>query len=130
MDWTRPTTQLLGRFQPWHKGHTELFKRALSKTGQVVILLREQDGSDKNPYTFEDRSRYCISALEAEGFTYDKDFIIVRVPNVTHITYGRDVGYKIEQETLDSQIESISATKIREERMRQSGLYMWDEHDS
>lgn len=129
MDWTRPTTQLLGRFQPWHQGHTELFKRALSKTGQVVILLREQDGTEKNPYTFEDRSRYCINSLEAEGFVYDKDFIIVRVPNITHITYGRDVGYKIEQETLDKEIESISATKIRQERMSQVGLYMFDEQD-
>ena len=35
------------------------------------------------------------------------------VPNITNITYGRDVGYKIEQEKLPSDIESISATKIR-----------------
>lgn len=113
MDWTRPTTQLLGRFQPWHQGHTELFKRAISKTGQVVILLREQDGSEKNPYTFEERSRYCIEALEKEGYKYDKDFTVIRVPNISHITYGRDVGYKIEQESLDKEIESISATEIR-----------------
>jgi len=35
------------------------------------------------------------------------------VPNVTNITYGRDVGYKIEQETFDEKITAISATKIR-----------------
>ena len=65
MDWTKPTTQLLGRFQPWHQGHTELFKRALSKTGQVVILLREQDGTDSNPFTTEQRVNFIKEALSA-----------------------------------------------------------------
>ena len=37
------------------------------------------------------------------------------VPNIVNITYGRDVGYKIEQEHFDKSIESISATKIRNE---------------
>jgi len=40
-------------------------------------------------------------------------FEIMYMPNITHITYGRDVGYKIEQEHLDKEIESISATDIR-----------------
>ena len=35
------------------------------------------------------------------------------VPNIVNITYGRDVGYKIEEETFDIQTSSISATKIR-----------------
>jgi hypothetical protein len=36
------------------------------------------------------------------------------VPNVTHICYGRDVGYSIEEIKLPSKVEEISATKIRE----------------
>ena len=36
----KPTTQMLGRWQPWHDGHTELFKRALAETGQVCIMIR------------------------------------------------------------------------------------------
>ena len=32
----KPTTQMLGRWQSWHDGHTELFKRALAETGQVM----------------------------------------------------------------------------------------------
>ena len=38
------------------------------------------------------------------------------VPNITHITYGRDVGYKIEREHLDADIEAIRATNIRQEQ--------------
>ena len=44
---------------------------------------------------------------------YDKDYVIIHVPNIVNITYGRDVGYKIEKETLDDEIERISATDIR-----------------
>jgi hypothetical protein len=36
------------------------------------------------------------------------------VPNIVNITYGRDVGYKIEQEVFNDEIHSISATKIRQ----------------
>ena len=47
---------------------------------------------------------------------YDMEtFEILEVPNIVNITYGRDVGYKIEQERLDADIEAISATKIRDE---------------
>ena len=34
-------------------------------------------------------------------------------PNIVNITYGRGVGYKIEQEHLGEEIEKISATEIR-----------------
>ena len=36
-DTKNPTVLLLGRWQPWHDGHLALFKRAISKTGQVRI---------------------------------------------------------------------------------------------
>ena len=35
-DWKKPTVQMLGRWQPWHQGHQELFKRCVEKTGQVI----------------------------------------------------------------------------------------------
>ena len=114
MDRHKETTQMLGRFQPWHQGHTELFKRAISKTGQVVILLREQDGTEKNPFTLEQRKEQIVEELKKEGYEYNNNYEIINVPNITHITYGRDVGYKIEQEHFDKDIEEISATKIRE----------------
>ncbi len=106
MDRRKPTVQMLGRYQPWHQGHTELFKRAHRKTGQVVIMVRDT-GEE-----FYDQS-VIIGELFNHGFEYDKDYIIMMVPNITNITYGRDVGYKIEKETLPTEIESISATKIR-----------------
>jgi len=35
------------------------------------------------------------------------------VPNITHVFYGRDVGYVVERIVLDDKIESISATHLR-----------------
>ena len=42
------------------------------------------------------------------------------VPNIVNITYGRGVGYILEEEIFDESIESISATKIRK-KMRDEG---------
>lgn len=46
---------------------------------------------------------------------YQGMYEIQIVPNIVNITYGRDVGYKIEQEEFTDDITSISATKIRKQ---------------
>jgi hypothetical protein len=52
--------------------------------------------------------------LHKQLVDYAGQIIFNIVPNIVNITYGRDVGYKIEQEQFDKEIEDISATKIRE----------------
>ena len=106
MDNRRPTVQMLGRFQPWHTGHTELFKRAFEKTGQVAIMIRDTGEENHNRLDM-------LQKLKDEGFHYGKDYIVIDVPNIVNITYGRDVGYTISEERFDKEIEDISATKIR-----------------
>ena len=118
-DSKKPTVLLLGRWQPWHEGHLALFERALAKTGQVVIQVRDVEGSsggdgqDDNPFSYEEISKDIVEKLLSSGYKINEDFVIQLVPNITNITYGRGVGYSIEQESFDSDIESISATKIR-----------------
>ena len=110
-DWQQPTAQLLGRYQPWHAGHRALFERAFQKEGQVVIMVRDCQGwNDSNPFDFEQVAAGIRRDLDP---LYQGQYEIIRVPNITRITYGRDVGYKIEQEVFDDNIHSISATKIR-----------------
>ena len=109
----KPTVQMLGRWQPWHDGHTELFKRAHAKTGQVCIMIRDMPEDENNPYSIEQRRNNIIAGLLDEGFLLDEDYTIMVVPNIVDITYGRNVGYSITQEQLDKEIESISATQIR-----------------
>jgi nicotinamide mononucleotide adenylyltransferase len=113
MDWKKSTTCLIGRFQPWHGGHQALFERALSKTGQVCIMVRNTEGLDKNnPFDFEFVKSKINEALLPK---YESKYEIILIPNITHLTYGRDVGYKIEQEVFDEVTHSISATNIRKE---------------
>ena len=112
----QPTTQMLGRFQPFHPGHKALFERALAKHGQVALLVRDMPRSESNPWAVEE----ICENLEIELAEYAGKFRCYPMPNIMNITYGRDVGYKIEQETFDDATHNISATKIREQ-MRKDG---------
>ena len=125
-DWKKPTVQMLGRWQPWHIGHQELFKRCIKKTGQVVIQVRDVEGAsggegqDDNPFSWEDVCKNIESNLLKDGYKKGIEYEIMLVPNITNITYGRGVGYVFEEETFDEEISSISATKIRSE-LREKG---------
>jgi adenylylsulfate kinase len=110
-DWKKETVQMLGRWQPWHEGHRALFERALAKTGQVVIQIRDCQGwQGSNPFEIEKVTKFIRRDLDP---LYQGQYAIQVVPNIVNITYGRDVGYKIEQETFDEAVTNISATKIR-----------------
>lgn len=110
-DWRKETALLLGRYQPWHAGHRALFERAIAKTGQVVIQIRDCQGwNDSNPFNFQQVKAFIMRDLDPH---YQGQYEIILVPNIVNITYGRDVGYKIEQEVFDDSIHSISATNIR-----------------
>ncbi len=120
-DWKKPTVQMLGRWQPWHDGHQELFKRCVAKTGQVIIQVRDVqgssggDGQDDNPFDWDEVCKNIEAGLQKDNFRRGYDYEIMLVPNVVNITYGRGVGYKFEEESFSKEITSISATKIRKE---------------
>jgi len=108
-DYKKPTAQMLGRWQPFHKGHFELFKKMLEKTGQVCIMVRDMPVSENNPFDFET----IKNNIEKELEEYKGKFEIIKVPNITYIGYGRKVGYEIEEIILPEDIQKISATEIR-----------------
>ena len=126
-DWKKPTVEMLGRWQPWHDGHIELFKRALQKTGQVCIMYRDVGGSDAgidgqadNPFQFEEVKENIIEGLSKHGYEEGKEYVVIKVPNIVDISYGRGVGYSFTAHDLGEEIHAISATKIRKE-MRKKG---------
>ena len=121
-DWKKPTVEMLGRWQPWHDGHTELFKRALQKTGQVCIMYRDVggadagvEGQDDNPFQFEEVKEKIIEGLSRHGYQEGKEYIVIKVPNIIDVSYGRGVGYSFTEHDLGKQIHEISATKIRKD---------------
>ena len=40
MDYSKPTAQMLGRWQPFHDGHLELFKKILESYLKIGILQK------------------------------------------------------------------------------------------
>ena len=126
-DWKKPTVQTLGRWQPWHEGHQELFKRCIAKTGQVIIQVRDVqgasggDGQEDNPFNWESVCKNIENGLIKDGYKRGLEYEIMLVPNITNITYGRGVGYVFEEEVFDKSITDISATKIRQ-KLREDGV--------
>ena len=132
-DYQKPTTQMLGRWQPWHDGHTELFKRALAETGQVCIMVRDVGGivgtdagagrtaeQNDNPFGEIQVIENIEAGLAKEGFNNGYEYIIICVPNIVDISYGRGVGYTFTEHDLGKEIHGISATKIRA-KLREEG---------
>lgn len=129
-DFKKPTAQMLGRWQPWHDGHTELFKKALKEVGQVCIMVRDVPsdteanervpGQNDNPFNFPQVLTQINSGLKEHGYKEGREYIIIHVPNIVDISYGRGVGYTFTQHDLGEAIHDISATKIRA-KLREEG---------
>jgi adenylylsulfate kinase len=114
-DSKRPTALFVGRYQPFHEGHKSLIVEGIRRVGQACIAVRDTGGTDKrNPFHFE----YVRSRIEHGLREYEGRFVVVPVPNITNIFYGREVGYCIEQINLDSATETISATEQRRKLAR------------
>ena len=93
----KPTAQMLGRWQPWHLGHQALFNEIIKKTGQVIIMVRDVQGVDDNPFDFETIKKTIHEKLSPD---FNGRYKIILVPNITNICYGREVGYKFSEIVL------------------------------
>jgi adenylylsulfate kinase len=109
-DQRKPTALFLGRYQPFHDGHKALIVAGLERVGQACIAVRDTQGIDENnPFDFE----YVRARIEHGLKEFQGRFVVICVPNITNIFYGRDVGYGIERIDLDAAIEDVSATEAR-----------------
>jgi cytidyltransferase-like protein len=107
----KPTALFIGRYQPFHPGHQRLIEEGLHRVGQVCIAIRDTHGIDaKNPLPYFAVKQRIEAALSA----HTGRFVVVALPNITNVFYGRDVGYSVERIMLDEATENISATKIRQ----------------
>jgi phosphopantetheine adenylyltransferase len=103
----------LGRWQPLHDGHKELFNQTLSKGQRICIMIRDIMPDNKNPYSAEE-VKFNIEAVYNHEIKLGLVKILI-VPNITSINFGRNVGYDIIEHIPPKHVAEISATKIREE---------------
>jgi hypothetical protein len=106
----KPTALFVGRYQPFHQGHRALIVEGIKRLGQACIAVRNTHGTDdKNPFDFE----YVRARIEHGLREFEGRFVVIQIPNITSILYGRDVGYTVERIDLDANLEAISATESR-----------------
>jgi cytidyltransferase-like protein len=108
----------VGRWQPLHKGHQELFKQAMDEGKNVLICIRDVQPDEKNPFTTEQvHSNIVVELLDliSEGRVE-----IIKIPDIESVNFGRGVGYDIIEHIPPQEVSEISATKIREQ-LKQEG---------
>ena len=70
--------------------------------------------------SIDEVKKNIIAGLKPHGFEEGREYIVLKVPNIVDISYGRGVGYTFTEHDLGEEIHKISATKIRKE-MRNKG---------
>lgn len=103
----------VGRWQPLHKGHQELFKQAMDEGKNVLICIRDGKPNKKNPFT-PNEVKLNIEEHYSDEISSGKVKVMV-IPDICSIEFGRGVGYDIIERTPPTEIGEISATKIRKE---------------
>jgi nicotinamide mononucleotide adenylyltransferase len=111
-------SMFIGRWQPWHPGHRWLIDQRLQEDKNVLICIRDIAPDEKNPW----------AAIEVMGNLYQElaDLIetdrvkVIIIPDIESVNFGRGVGYDIIEHIPPTEVNDISATKIREQ-MRQEG---------
>ena len=102
----------VGRYQPYHYGHIELIKQKLELGIPALIMVRDIDPDDRNPFTTEQTVKMIRKYHEAKG----DDVKVIIIPDIESVNYGRGVGYEINEyePPADSGAMFISASKIRD----------------
>lgn len=113
-------SMFVGRWQPLHKGHQELFEQALNKGKNILICIRNIEPDDRNPFTAEQvkdtiENHYAI-------FVEQHIVKVIIIPDISSIEFGRGVGYDIIEHIPPTEIGDISGTKVREQLKKEGKL--------
>jgi len=100
----------VGRYQPYHYGHINLIQQKLDEGIPALIMVRDIEPDEKNPFTTEQ----TVSMIEKYHKTKGDDVKVMIIPDIESVNYGRGVGYEINEYTPTEEIGYISATTIRD----------------
>jgi cytidyltransferase-like protein len=106
-------SMFIGRWQPFHLGHQWLFNQALQDGKRVLVCIRDVTPDERNPYSPEE-VKHTIEEHYGQLVT-DEWVKVMVIPDIESVNWGRGVGYELIEHVPPTEIESISATKIREQ---------------
>ena len=98
----------VGRWQPFHNGHKWLISQKLSEGIPCLVAVRDIPPDEKNPFTTEQTIEMLEAAYE------DDDVVVISIPDIESVNYGRGVGYGIVEHVPPPDVGFVSATSIRE----------------
>lgn len=127
---------VVGRFQPFHKGHLAVLKEVLGKCDELVVLIgsAQESHTERNPFTAGERylmitssitqemrsrtsiipvpdvNRYSIWVAHVESYVPPFDVVYSNSPLTTHL-FER-AGYRVRR-TKEYRPKLYSATAIR-----------------
>lgn len=101
----------IGRYQPYHYGHINLIRQKLDEGIPVLIMVRDIEPDEKNPFT----TVQTVKIIEKYHNSKGDDVKVIIIPDIESVNWGRGVGYELNEYTppKDSPENFISATKIR-----------------
>jgi adenylylsulfate kinase len=109
MNVSKKYSLFIGRWQPFHNGHKWLFDNCLKEGKNILIAIRDIEPDENQPLF----PLQVKDLLETVYKGNDKVKIII-IPDIESVNYGRGVGYQVNEYLPNTEIGSISATKIRE----------------
>ena len=101
---------IIGRFQPVHNGHIELFKSAALVAENVLILVGSSfiARDSRNPFSFYEREKMIINALEEEFGENKKKFNIIPI---TDNLYNDNLWIASVQNEVQGMLEELGKPK-------------------
>ena len=103
----------VGRWQPLHTGHKQMFQQVIDEGGNVLIGIRDTEISFKNPFTPLEVMNNIMT--EYADYIEQGRVKVMILPDICSVEFGRGVGYDIIERIPPAEVAEISATKIREQ---------------
>jgi cytidyltransferase-like protein len=97
----------VGRFQPLHNGHIALFRQKLDAGIPLLIMVRDLQPDERNPFTTEQTVAMLNKVFEGEKVT------VMVIPDIESVNWGRGVGYELNEFVPPADLGAVSATAIR-----------------
>lgn len=96
----------IGRWSPLHKGHKHIIRQVHEeKNLPVLILVRDTEET----IPLERRINIIELWLKEENIPG----VVMEIPDIVGVYYGRDVGYEVKQVEVEDSLKLVSGTQTR-----------------
>ena len=109
-------SMFIGRWQPWHQGHRWLIDQRLNEGKNVLICIRDMEVDSNNRFTPQEVKLNVEQELK--NLVNNGRVKVIIIPDIESVNYGRKVGYEIIEHVPPNDISKISATDIRESKLK------------